>query len=255
MVTSLRRLPAGAVAILPPVVVALVVILVASPGLMPDVGFWDTGEFQTVAPILGTAHPTGYPTYVILGFLVNLLLTPLGEPAFRMNVFSLLSVAVAAAATVRLVIRLTGSTPIGMAAGVGLASTPIAWNLAARADPHTLHLAFVAILFAILVRWEHARRDGERTADRWLVLAAGLYGLAAGNHSLTLLLAAPIGLYILSVHPGIVRRPRLIAACAAALAGILILVFPRVLNYLVALYLVIVGILGLIPFFTGAASV
>ena len=30
---------------------------------MPDVGWWDTGEFQTVAPILGTAHPTGYPLY------------------------------------------------------------------------------------------------------------------------------------------------------------------------------------------------
>ena len=53
---------------MPPLVVALAVILIVSPGLMPDVGFWDTGEFQTVAPILGTAHPTGYPTYLILGF-------------------------------------------------------------------------------------------------------------------------------------------------------------------------------------------
>ena len=35
---------------------------------MPGVGFWDTGEFQTVLPILGTAHPTGYPTYVLLGW-------------------------------------------------------------------------------------------------------------------------------------------------------------------------------------------
>ena len=56
---------------------------------MPDVGYWDTGEFQTVLPILGTAHPTGYPTYVLLGFVANILLAPLGEPAFRMNVLSL----------------------------------------------------------------------------------------------------------------------------------------------------------------------
>ena len=68
------------------------------PGLMPGVGFWDTGEFQTVAPILGTAHPTGYPTYVLLGFVGNLLLTPIGEPAFRINALSLLAVAVAAGA-------------------------------------------------------------------------------------------------------------------------------------------------------------
>ena len=58
-------------------------ILNAWSGLMPGVGFWDTGEFQTVLPIMGTAHPTGYPTYVLLGFLGNILLTPIGEPALR----------------------------------------------------------------------------------------------------------------------------------------------------------------------------
>jgi len=211
--------------VLPPAVVVLAVILVVWPGLMPGVGYWDTGEFQTVAPILGTAHPTGYPTYVILGFLANILLTPIGEPAFRMNVFSLLCVAVAAGAAVRLAIRLTGSAPLGIAVGLALATTPVAWLLATHADPHTLHLAFVAVLFAVLVRWEHARRDVEAGPDRWLVAAALLFGLAAGNHSLTLLLAAPIGLYVLSVHPGIVLRPRLIGACLVALVGSLVLVY------------------------------
>jgi hypothetical protein len=33
----------------------------------------------------------------------------------------------------------------------------------------------------------------------------------------------------------------------ALIAGILILLVPRLLNYIVALYLIIVGILGLIP--------
>jgi hypothetical protein len=33
---------------------------------------------------------------------------------------------------------------------------------------------------------------------------------------------------------------------AALIAGILILVVPRLLNYIVALYLIIIGILGLI---------
>ena len=233
MVSSIRaalgrgpRLPPGALAWLaPPGIVILAVVVIAGPGLMPGVGYWDTGEFQTVAPVLGTAHPTGYPTYVILGFLVNLLLTPVGEPAFRMNVFSLLCVAIAAAAAVRLTIRLTGSTPLGIGVGLALATTPVAWNLATHADPHTLHLALVAVLFAVLLRWEHARRDAEPGADRWLVGAALAFGLSAGNHSLTLLLAAPVGLYVLSVHPGVVLRPRLIAACVAVLVGSLVLVY------------------------------
>jgi Protein of unknown function (DUF3096) len=44
------------------------------------------------------------------------------------------------------------------------------------------------------------------------------------------------------------------AAVLALLTGILILIFPRVLNYIVAIYLIIVGVLGLVPFLTGVAS-
>jgi 4-amino-4-deoxy-L-arabinose transferase-like glycosyltransferase len=206
----------------PPLAVAALIVVNAWPGLMPGVGFWDTGEFQAVLPVMGTAHPTGYPTYVLLGFLGNILLTPIGEPAFRITVLSLLAVATAAAATVLLVRRLTGSTIVGIATGLGLATTPVVWVNATRADPHPIHLAFVALLLLALVRWADARRAvhaphvsdagattegadpastarapataASRVADRWLVLAAILFGLAAGNHSLTLLLVPPIAL-------------------------------------------------------------
>lgn len=33
----------------------------------------------------------------------------------------------------------------------------------------------------------------------------------------------------------------------ALIAGILILIFPRILNYVVAIYLILVGLLGLFP--------
>ena len=222
-----------------PVAVAAVVIVNAWAGLMPGVGFWDTGEFQTVLPIMGTAHPTGYPTYVLLGFLANILLTPIGEPAFRITLLSLLAVATAAAATVLIVRRLTGSTIVGIATGLGLATTPVIWQNATRADPHPIHLAFVALLVLTLVSWEHARRGRDveaaidtpdaptasRTADRLLLLAAVLFGLAAGNHSLTLLLVPPIALYVLSVEPRIWRRWRFVVACLGAAFGTVALVY------------------------------
>jgi hypothetical protein len=210
---------------LPAVLAALVVVIVDWPGLMPGVGFWDTGEFQTVLPILGTAHPTGYPTYVILGFIANLLLAPLGEPAFRITVLSLLATAVAAAMTVVLVGRLTRMTILGVAAGLGLALTPIVWSNATRADPHPIHLMLVAILFVLLVAWSERSRAGRRGADRWLVAATVVYGLAVGNHSLSLLLAPPIGLFVLAVEPRIVLRPRLVAACALVLLTTVVVLF------------------------------
>ena len=216
-----------AVALGVPVLVAAWVVVNAWPGLMPGVGFWDTGEFQAVLPVMGTAHPTGYPTYVLLGWLGNLLLAPIGEPAYRVTALSLIAVAIAAAATVALVRRLTGSTIIAAAAGVGLATTSLVWLNATRADPHAIHLAFVALLFLALVRWSQGPADGldGRATDRRLVLAAVLFGLAVGNHSLTLLLVPPIALYVLATEPGILRRGRLVAKCLGAAAVTIVLVF------------------------------
>jgi hypothetical protein len=223
MVTTSPRAPrtfdARLVAALAPLVVVLFVLVNGWGGLMPGVGFWDTGEFQTVLPTLGTAHPTGYPTYVLLGFLANVLLTPIGEPAFRMNALSLIAVAVAAGATVLLIRRLTGSTIVGVATGIGLATTTLVWKDAMAADPHPIHLAFVALLFLALVSWERTR------ADRWLVVAAVLFGLAAGNHSLSLLLVPPIALYVLAVEPGIWRRWRFTLTCVGVAALTLALVY------------------------------
>jgi hypothetical protein len=94
----------------------------------------------------------------------------------------------------------------------------------------------VALLLLALVSWERARRDltpeatdgdapDTRRADRWLVLAAVLFALAAGNHSLTLLLIPPIGLYVLSVEPSIWQRWRLVLACLGAVLLTLVLVY------------------------------
>jgi hypothetical protein len=232
-----------------PILVGVVAFAAGLAALEPGLEFWDTGELQAVAPLLGTAHPTGFPTYVILGWLASVILQPFGEPAFRMNVFSAVCVALAAAVTVDLVRALTRSTILGVVAGLGMALTPIAWNLATHAEAHTLHLALLAILLRLLVSWEARVRpefaspahdpagttvsdgagSGKRRdrGDRFLVAAAVVFGLAMGNHSLTLLLALPVGLYVLAVDPQIWRRGRLVLGCVAALAITLVVVYAE----------------------------
>lgn len=210
---------------LAPILVGLVAICLCAWRLMPGVGFWDTAEFQTVPPILGTAHPTGYPTYVILGWLASIALSPFGEAAFRMNLLSAILVGVAAAITVDLVRMLTGWTILGIVAGLGLTTTQIVWSIGTHADPHALHLALLAAILWFLVRWEGARRAEPPRADRWLVAAAAVTGLSIGNHSLTLLLAPPIALYVLAVEPAILRRVRLVTLCVIAVAVPAILVY------------------------------
>ena len=227
----------------PSIAVAVVAFSAARATLLPGVAFWDTGELQTVGPLLGTAHPTGFPTYVLLGWLASVVLQPFGEPAFRMNLLSALCLGAAAGITVDLVRALTRSTALGVMAGLGLALTPFAWAIGTHADAHALHLVFVVLLLRLLVAWEsrvrldtYGRdRSGRRgrgrgreaadPADRYLVAAAAVFGLALGNHSLTLLLAPAVGLFVLAVDPAIRQRRGLVVACMAAFAVTLTLVY------------------------------
>jgi 4-amino-4-deoxy-L-arabinose transferase-like glycosyltransferase len=212
-----------------PAAAAALTLLFVVPTLAPGISNWDTAEFQTVGPVLGTAHPTGYPAYVILGWLASIVLQPFGDPAFRMNLLQALLAAAAVAGTVALVQILTGRRLLALAVGLVLACTQLFWRLSTHADPHMFHVALVAILFAILVVWDQRRRSADpetvKRADRWLVAAAVIFGVAVANHSLALLLPPAIGLYVLACDPRIIFRWRTIVACFAALAFTITVLF------------------------------
>ena len=203
------------------ILAAGVAFFLAWRALLPGLYLWDTGELQTVGPLLGTGHPSGFPAWIILGWFASVVLQPFGDPAYRMNLLSAILGGVAAGATVLLVAWLTGRRWVAFAAGLILATTPIAWQIATQADVHALHLALVAILLGLLVDWERRRsasdRDGlDHRADRSLVAAALVFGIALANHNLALLLIPGIGLYVLAVEPGILQRRRFFLGCVGA---------------------------------------
>src|SRR5262245_917735 len=128
--------------------------------LAPTVLEADAGEFQFVPWLPGIAHPTGYPLYLMLGWLWSHLL-PMGEVAWRMNLLS----ALFAAITVGLVYGLAQFlleivqpelSPLVHRLGAGLAATTFAltatfWSQALIAEVYTLHLLFItAILWLAL---------------------------------------------------------------------------------------------------------
>ena len=212
-----------------PAAAAALTLLFVIPTLAPTVGFWDTAEFQTVGPVMGVAHPTGYPSYVILGWLASIVLQPFGEPAYRMNLLQAILAAMAVAGATGIVQVLTGRRMIALAIGLLLACSQLFWRLSTHADPHMLHIALTALLFVVLLTWDKRRHSKDPQAlahaDRWLIAAAGIYGVAVANHSLALLLPPAIGLFVLAVDWRIVFRWRTIAACAAVLAGTIAVLF------------------------------
>ena len=48
--------------------------------------------------------------------------------------------------------------------------------------------------------------------------------------------------------------PLFFHSVAALIAGILILIVPRILNYVVAAYLILIGLAGLLPALTGGGT-
>ncbi|MDQ3149621.1 MAG: DUF2723 domain-containing protein [Chloroflexota bacterium] len=187
--------------------------------MLPATGFWDTGEAQTVPPTLSIFHPTGFPMYLMVGWLWSQL--PIGEVAWRMNLLSGISVAVAAGFVVLITGHLIGerdravrATAAGIAgAAFAFASEP--WENATRADVHALSILSVTILVWLLLTWRAAEWSGSRRAGGWLVGAALAFGLGLGVHPLIGLFAFGIVAWLFVVDGGFWRRWQLIALCAA----------------------------------------
>ncbi len=207
------------------------------PTLMPGVGFWDTAEFQTVGPVLGIAHPTGFPSYVLLTWAASILLSPLGDTAYRINLLSAILVAGGAAFVAATVHRLARRAAPAVGSGLLLAVAPITWWTAERADPHAFHLFLAGLLLYLLVAWAQRVREvgaaaddpGDRTADRLLLAASTVYAVALGNHALTVLLAPGILVLLLAVQPGLfTRRRRLVAACAGLIVGLTVILYAYI---------------------------
>jgi hypothetical protein len=190
--------------------------------MLPSVGFWDTGEAQTVPATLSIFHPTGFPVYAAAGFLWSLL--PIGEVAWRMNLLSAVSVSVAAGLVTLITAHLLAERHrLLVAAAAGTAGALFAfasepWENAGRADVHALTTLMVALVLWLVLCWAAAVRSGSPRADRWLVAAALAFGLGLGVHPVVGLGAFGIGAWVLVVDRRAWRRWRLVLTCAAAIA-------------------------------------
>src|SRR5215212_6629053 len=105
--------------------------------LLPGIAFGDWGEMQTVPHILGVAHPTGYPTYILLAWLAELV--PFGSVAFRANLLSAVLVASALGLLTATLQRLRIRPLIAATTALALATIPTIWAAATVAEVNPLH--------------------------------------------------------------------------------------------------------------------
>ncbi len=203
---------------LPEAVVGAVALGLYVGTLAPSVQPADAGEFQLVASVLGIAHPPGYPLYTLLGKAFTLL--PLGDAAWRVNLFAAACAAATLAVVVRAVRQATGSAAAGVLAAMALGLAPTFWAQGTLANIRSL----TALLAALCMHWLLCY--GREREGRYLLAFAVSFGLAVTHHSSLALLGLPFVAYLLAVDPRLPLQPRRWAHAAAGFAtSLLVLLY------------------------------
>lgn len=202
-----------------PAIVGGLALVVYARTLMPGIAFGDWGEMQTVAHVLGVAHPTGYPTYVVLAWLAELV--PIGSIAFRANFLSAVFVGAALGTVTLISIRLGVRPVIAGTGALALGAVGTVWAAATVAEVNPLHLLFGALILHRALVWEDRRSRSD------LVLGGLLVGLALGNHLLTLFSAPFVAIFVLwAGRREILARPWiLVPALATVLLGLAVYLY------------------------------
>ena len=194
-----------------------------APGLTWANQSADGGDLITAAASLGIAHPTGYPTYLLLARLAQSL--PIGALAWRTNLLSALCAALAAGVVVVVVQRAYGGQSRyglvgGLLAGLAFGLSPLLWSQAVVTEVYTLHALFVALLL-LAVPWTHTAQPPTPGRLRWAGL---LFGVALGNH-VTLALLLPVWLAALTWHNRRLQPTLLLNALLGLAAGLLVYLY------------------------------
>jgi len=170
--------------------------------LLPGVGYsGDSAKFQFVGAVLGTPHATGYPLYMMLGYLFAKVF-PLGTLAYKANLLSALASLGCLVAIYSLCRGLRVSRLNAAAAVIIFAITPLYWGQSIVAEVYTLHAMLMAIVMLLLTRWSMGG------SDRWLLFGLGIYALSFGHHMSSILLLPAMVWLIGSTNWRVILRPR-----------------------------------------------
>ncbi|MEW6279538.1 MAG: DUF2723 domain-containing protein [Candidatus Eremiobacterota bacterium] len=172
------------------VILGSVAFVLASAVLVPSVapsipGGHDSGEVLSCAVVLGIPHPPGYPLYAMLGHLWSYL--PVGDYAYRLNLFSAFSLALAGAFLAVAFARVA-SPAAGLTGALLYCFAFSPWRQGSGAEVFALHLCILSALVLLAILYGDNPTLRRR---RWITLLGfSAFGLGAAHHH-TIALAVP----------------------------------------------------------------
>lgn len=181
--------------------------------LAPSITAGDAGELITTCYEFGVPHAPGYPLYTMLGWVMTHL--PIGpDPAFRLNLFSMLcSIGACMTAYVLLVKRQLHPIFAGVIA-LGIGAGPTLWASSVVAEVYGLNLLMLALFWLFL---DADLRTGQYRIATWLI-----GGLTLTTHQTSLLSLIPALAITSSTWPRATRQKRLLQTIGLILAPCLL---------------------------------
>jgi len=152
----------------------------------------DGGDFLAAILTKGIPHPTGYPTYTVLGIIFQQL--PFGDAYFRVAMLSWLPAAISAGLLSLWILEFLRDKPNHIATicaitgGLVWGFLPFLWSQAVIIEVHGLQALFLVLsIWWIWLLLNHHNLTGKIS----LFILAFIYGLSMGNH-ITILFTLPI---------------------------------------------------------------
>lgn len=180
--------------------------------LAPGLLYGDSAEFQTLAYAFGITHPNGYPVFVLLMRLFTALL-PIGDLAWRVNLFSAVCGSLAAV-FVYLIVRILAGSRIGAIAGsIILIINPIFWWNSILIEVYVPSAMFVTMVILLALLWKQTDNP------RYLGFAGAIGGLGLGLHGTVPVLAPAVLVYLVI---GARTKKAWLAAMGGACLGFLL---------------------------------
>lgn len=219
------------------------------------ISFWDCGEFQAAAHILGNPHPPGSPLFVLIGRFFDIL-HMVKDVAFRINLVSVISSAFATLFAYLIIVRLvsswyTAGDHNGTGRLIAYASGVIGalfmsfgrtnWGNSVEAEVYSLSMMIMLAIFWLAMVW----REQQYTAQgqRIAIMVAFLATLSVGLH-LTVFLVIPIVAIIFCLKENTTKTDWFVIAGYVIFEILLVMVMAgEYARY--RMYLVITGLLTL----------
>jgi hypothetical protein len=185
----------------------------------------DAGDYLSAILTGGIPHPTGYPTYTLIGILFQFI--PISTPVFRGVLVSLIPAAIGAGLLVYWIGFVIGEKSItslvaAFIGGLAWGTSPLLISQAVVVEVHGLQS-----LIVVLVLWwiTLTIKGSSKSYGKILLLLSFIFGLGFGNHiTIVLMLPAVLITLIVTLRRGLAWK-FIFAEAVFGMIGLLIYLY------------------------------